>query len=186
MARCAASQSPSRRAPLARPCRDQGACRDLEDGAKGPGGLGLTMYKLDRPSKRRKTRKVQEEEGERLQFCMLLGWWSIDEGSKEEQARLFQAGAIGYGDCKQLLVSKLKSPNTVNKNMKDFKMKRFYVESALKEKFAWSCFLAGIALSARLVPRSVRSAPSAGSQLRSACPYTMVSFPQIPGFHFHA
>ncbi|CAA6664303.1 unnamed protein product [Spirodela intermedia] len=26
----------------------------------------------------------------------LLGWWSIDEGSKEEQARLFQAGAIGY------------------------------------------------------------------------------------------
>lgn len=26
----------------------------------------------------------------------LLGWWSIDEGSKEEQARLFQDGSSGY------------------------------------------------------------------------------------------
>ncbi|KAJ4755635.1 Transmembrane Fragile-X-F-associated protein [Rhynchospora pubera] len=26
----------------------------------------------------------------------LLGWWSIDEGSKEEQARLFQAESAGY------------------------------------------------------------------------------------------
>ncbi|XP_068662173.1 uncharacterized protein [Aristolochia californica] len=26
----------------------------------------------------------------------LLGWWSIDEESKEEQARLYQAGATGY------------------------------------------------------------------------------------------
>ncbi|KAL6010166.1 hypothetical protein ACLOJK_000597 [Asimina triloba] len=26
----------------------------------------------------------------------LLGWWSIDEGSKEEQARLFHAEAAGY------------------------------------------------------------------------------------------
>ncbi|KAI3440534.1 RING-type domain-containing protein [Psidium guajava] len=26
----------------------------------------------------------------------LLGWWSIDEGSREEQARLFQEGASGY------------------------------------------------------------------------------------------
>nr|DAD31687.1 TPA_asm: hypothetical protein HUJ06_010538 [Nelumbo nucifera] len=26
----------------------------------------------------------------------LLGWWSIDEGSREEQARLYQAGASGY------------------------------------------------------------------------------------------
>ncbi|PKA59535.1 hypothetical protein AXF42_Ash016559 [Apostasia shenzhenica] len=26
----------------------------------------------------------------------LLGWWSIDEGSKEEQARLFQAESTGY------------------------------------------------------------------------------------------
>ncbi|XP_059454468.1 uncharacterized protein LOC132184744 isoform X2 [Corylus avellana] len=26
----------------------------------------------------------------------LLGWWSIDEGSREEQARLFQQGASGY------------------------------------------------------------------------------------------
>lgn len=25
----------------------------------------------------------------------LLGWWSIDEGSKEEQARLFYAGTTG-------------------------------------------------------------------------------------------
>ncbi|KAJ7978831.1 Transmembrane Fragile-X-F-associated protein [Quillaja saponaria] len=32
-------------------------------------------------------------------FChgsRLLGWWSIDEGSREEQARLFQEGASGY------------------------------------------------------------------------------------------
>jgi len=26
----------------------------------------------------------------------LLGWWSIDEGSKEEQARLFYAESTGY------------------------------------------------------------------------------------------
>ncbi|KAG4930226.1 hypothetical protein AAZX31_17G117600 [Glycine max] len=26
----------------------------------------------------------------------LLGWWSIDEGSREEQARLYHEGAIGY------------------------------------------------------------------------------------------
>ncbi|KAJ6805536.1 uncharacterized protein M6B38_179630 [Iris pallida] len=26
----------------------------------------------------------------------LLGWWSIDEGSKEEQARIYQAGSDGY------------------------------------------------------------------------------------------
>jgi len=29
-------------------------------------------------------------------YYRLLGWWSIDEGSKEEQARLFQAGSTGY------------------------------------------------------------------------------------------
>ncbi|KAL2646669.1 hypothetical protein GLYMA_05G080300v4 [Glycine max] len=27
----------------------------------------------------------------------LLGWWSIDEGSQEEQARLYHEGAIGWG-----------------------------------------------------------------------------------------
>jgi hypothetical protein len=26
----------------------------------------------------------------------LLGWWSIDEGSKEEQARLFYTESNGY------------------------------------------------------------------------------------------
>ena len=29
-------------------------------------------------------------------WCRLLGWWSIDEGSKEEQARLFYAESTGY------------------------------------------------------------------------------------------
>lgn len=29
-------------------------------------------------------------------YCRLLGWWSIDEGSKEEEARLFQDGLTGY------------------------------------------------------------------------------------------
>lgn len=28
-------------------------------------------------------------------FDRLLGWWSIDEGSREEQARLYSAGASG-------------------------------------------------------------------------------------------
>lgn len=28
-------------------------------------------------------------------FDRLLGWWSIDEGSREEQARLFSAGSSG-------------------------------------------------------------------------------------------
>jgi len=29
-------------------------------------------------------------------LCRLLGWWSIDEGSKEEQARLFYTESTGY------------------------------------------------------------------------------------------
>ncbi|XP_034672742.1 uncharacterized protein LOC117904307 isoform X4 [Vitis riparia] len=53
----------------------------------------------------------------------LLGWWSIDEGSREEQARLVHDGA-GCGDFKLHLVSNQKSQSTVSRSMKDFKMQR--------------------------------------------------------------
>lgn len=40
--------------------------------------------------------KVHECFGYLHHGSRLLGWWSIDEGSREEQARLFQDGASGY------------------------------------------------------------------------------------------
>ncbi|PSS08313.1 Kinesin-like protein [Actinidia chinensis var. chinensis] len=40
--------------------------------------------------------KVRECFGYLHHGSRLLGWWSIDEGSREEQARLFQDGSSGY------------------------------------------------------------------------------------------
>ncbi|KAM7484518.1 hypothetical protein LguiA_000527 [Lonicera macranthoides] len=37
----------------------------------------------------------------------LLGWWSIDEGSREEQARLYYAGASGYNTFSPDIVKKM-------------------------------------------------------------------------------
>ncbi|KAI3859416.1 hypothetical protein MKX03_013783, partial [Papaver bracteatum] len=58
----------------------------------------------------------------------LLGWWSIDEGSREEHARLYQCGTAdaGFGDYKLLLGSKQKSQNIASGSLRDFKMKKSY------------------------------------------------------------
>ncbi|KAL5995173.1 hypothetical protein ACLOJK_025231 [Asimina triloba] len=131
----------------------------------------------------------------------LLGWWSIDEGSKEEQARLFHASSAGYntfcgyppevvkkmpkkdlaeevlfGDYKQLLENKLKSQNTPSRSTKDFKMKRSYVESALRGRYAWCCFHVGIVFCAATAPGSVSDAPFAESRLRSASSQMLARF----------
>nr|ACS88372.1 putative protein [Coix lacryma-jobi] len=54
----------------------------------------------------------------------LLGWWSIDEGSKEEQARLFYTESTG---------------------------RRFFVGFATRERYAWCYFPAGTELYAKKV-----------------------------------
>ncbi|KAL3831035.1 hypothetical protein ACJIZ3_019837 [Penstemon smallii] len=56
----------------------------------------------------------------------LLGWWSIDEGSKEEQARLYCGGESGYNTF---------SPDTVKKMPKDDLAKEIWrLQSALVEQ----------------------------------------------------
>ncbi|KAF4391694.1 hypothetical protein G4B88_005580 [Cannabis sativa] len=87
----------------------------------------------------------------------LLGWWSIDEGSCEEQARLYQESASGSGDFKQPWGNRQKSLNTANKSSKDSKMKKFYAGFASREKSVWSCCHAGIAFFAVLAARSAKN-----------------------------
>ncbi|KAK8478866.1 hypothetical protein V6N12_058112 [Hibiscus sabdariffa] len=114
----------------------------------------------------------------------LLGWWSIDEGSREEQAQLYHDGASGYntfslrrfGGFRQHLVSNQKSPNTVNRSLRDFKMRKYYVGFALRERSAWFCSLAGIVFFAVPAARSVENAQSAVSPSRNAYLYTMFNF----------
>ncbi|KAJ9708110.1 hypothetical protein PVL29_000259 [Vitis rotundifolia] len=56
----------------------------------------------------------------------LLGWWSIDEGSREEQARLYYAGASGYNTF---------SPDTVKKLPKsDLAEEIWRLQAALGEQ----------------------------------------------------
>ncbi|KAM1102451.1 hypothetical protein ACFX2I_011087 [Malus domestica] len=51
--------------------------------------------------------KVREYFGFYRHGSRLLGWWSIDEGSREEQARLYYAGASGYNTFSPDIVKKL-------------------------------------------------------------------------------
>ncbi|XP_050131469.1 uncharacterized protein LOC126607788 [Malus sylvestris] len=51
--------------------------------------------------------KVREYFGFYRRGSRLLGWWSIDEGSREEQARLYCAGASGYNTFSPDIVKKL-------------------------------------------------------------------------------
>ncbi|XP_016672576.1 uncharacterized protein [Gossypium hirsutum] len=133
----------------------------------------------------------------------LLGWWSIDEGSREEQARLYHDGASGYntfsgyppeivkkmpkkdlaeevimvlltfGGFRQLLVSNQKSPNIVSRSLRGFKMKKCYVGFALRERYVWFCSLVGIVFFAVPAARSVENALSVGSPSKNAYLYTM-------------
>ncbi|MBA0828382.1 hypothetical protein Goarm_013059, partial [Gossypium armourianum] len=50
--------------------------------------------------------KVREFFGFLHHGSRLLGWWSIDEGSKEEQARLYYSGASGYSTFSPDIVKK--------------------------------------------------------------------------------
>ncbi|XP_012478627.1 uncharacterized protein LOC105794150 isoform X2 [Gossypium raimondii] len=50
--------------------------------------------------------KVREFFGFLHHGSRLLGWWSIDEGSKEEQARLYYSGASGYNTFSPDIVKK--------------------------------------------------------------------------------
>ncbi|XP_020274257.1 uncharacterized protein LOC109848936 isoform X2 [Asparagus officinalis] len=106
----------------------------------------------------------------------LLGWWSIDEGSKEEQARLFQAESTGYSTfCgyppevvkkmpkKDLaeevwrLQAALGEQSEITKyNQQE---KRSSAESVLKERYAWFFCPADTVFYARFVLRCVTSAP---------------------------
>ncbi|KAK9277397.1 hypothetical protein L1049_006940 [Liquidambar formosana] len=51
--------------------------------------------------------KVRECFGFLHHGSRLLGWWSIDEGSREEQARLYSAGASGYNTFSPEIVKKM-------------------------------------------------------------------------------
>ncbi|CAL2232188.1 unnamed protein product [Prunus armeniaca] len=53
------------------------------------------------------TSKVREYFGFFRHGSRFLGWWSIDEGSREEQARLYCAGASGYDTFSPDIVKKL-------------------------------------------------------------------------------
>ncbi|XP_022725059.1 uncharacterized protein LOC111281629 isoform X2 [Durio zibethinus] len=106
----------------------------------------------------------------------LLGWWSIDEGSQEEQAQLYHDGASGYGGFRQLLVSKQKSQTLVSRSLRDFKMRKCYVGFALRERLVWFCFPVGIVFFAVPAARSVENAQFVVSPLRNAYLYTMFNF----------
>ncbi|KAM6548175.1 hypothetical protein CsatB_019851 [Cannabis sativa] len=70
--------------------------------------------------------KVQDFFGFMHRGSRLLGWWSIDEGSREEQARLYSAGNSGYNTF---------SPDTVKKMPKsDLVDEIWRLQAALSEQ----------------------------------------------------
>lgn len=78
-----------------------------------------------------------------------------------------------YGGSKQLWESNQKLPNVPSRNLKGFKMRRFFVGFATRGRYAWSYFLAGTEHYARLVLISARNVQSAVCPLKNACPYMM-------------
>ncbi|RZB41248.1 hypothetical protein D0Y65_055368, partial [Glycine soja] len=80
----------------------------------------------------------------------LLGWWSIDEGSREEEARLFCAGSPGYNTFTPDTVKKMPRADLVEEDLTLFKLngkcirRRSYAEFASRSRLMWSYFPAGI------------------------------------------
>lgn len=58
--------------------------------------------------------KVQDSFGFLHRGSRLLGWWSIDEGSREEQARLFSVGTSGYNTFSPDVVKKMPKADLVD------------------------------------------------------------------------
>ncbi|KAG0497500.1 hypothetical protein HPP92_002191 [Vanilla planifolia] len=105
----------------------------------------------------------------------LLGWWSIDEGSKEEQARLYHAETAGYNTFQGYppeLVKKMPKKDLAEEvwrlqaalgeqaEITKFSQqeKKFYAEFVLKQKYAWSFFPVVIGHYAKVVRINARSA----------------------------
>ncbi|KAJ6910551.1 LOW QUALITY PROTEIN: hypothetical protein NC652_021269 [Populus alba x Populus x berolinensis] len=113
----------------------------------------------------------------------LLGWWSIDEGSSEERARLYCAGGSGYNTFSAENVKKKPKTELVDEirrlhallidQTEITKFSQEEYERLQNDKLMWSCFHAGIMPSAALAARSVKSVQSAVSPLKSGCLYMM-------------
>ncbi|TXG51506.1 hypothetical protein EZV62_024030 [Acer yangbiense] len=129
----------------------------------------------------------------------LLGWWSIDEGSREEQARLVHESASGYNTfcgyppeiVKKMpkrdlaeevwrLQAALGEQTEITKYSQQ--EKKCYVESALKVKSVLSYFHAGIAFFVASAVGSVKNARSAVSLSRSGYLYMMFNSNGQPSF----
>ncbi|KAF4386374.1 hypothetical protein F8388_020001 [Cannabis sativa] len=113
----------------------------------------------------------------------LLGWWSIDEGSCEEQARLYQESASGYDTFSGYppeIVKKMPKKDLAEEvwrlqaalgeqteitkySQQEFERlqnnagKKFYAGFASRERSVWSCCHAGIAFFAVLAARSAKN-----------------------------
>ncbi|BBG94432.1 Transmembrane Fragile-X-F-associated protein [Prunus dulcis] len=124
------------------------------------------------------TSKVREYFGFFRHGSRFLGWWSIDEGSREEQARLYCAGASGYDTFSPDIVKKLPRSDLVQEIWK--------LQAALSEQTEITKFsqqeyerlqnLSRIIILKKLktlAVRSVKSAPYAASPLNIDCPYIM-------------
>ncbi|XP_015895702.3 uncharacterized protein LOC107429516 isoform X1 [Ziziphus jujuba] len=57
--------------------------------------------------------KVQDCFGFLHRGSRLIGWWSIDEGSREEQARIYSSGASGYNTFSPEIVKKMPKADLV-------------------------------------------------------------------------
>ncbi|KAJ6910554.1 hypothetical protein NC652_021272 [Populus alba x Populus x berolinensis] len=90
----------------------------------------------------------------------LLGWWSIDEGSSEERARLYCAGGSGYNTFSAEIVKKKPKTELVDEirrlhallidQTEITKFSQEEYERLQNDKLMWSCFHAGIMPSAGL------------------------------------
>ncbi|KAK9934821.1 hypothetical protein M0R45_021950 [Rubus argutus] len=71
------------------------------------------------------TSKVRDYFGFLRHGSRLLGWWSIDEGSREEQARLYCAGASGYNTFSPDVVKKMPRPDLVEEEITKFSQQEY-------------------------------------------------------------
>ncbi|KHN00896.1 hypothetical protein glysoja_000564 [Glycine soja] len=93
----------------------------------------------------------------------LLGWWSIDEGSREEEARLFCAGSPGYNTFTPETVKKMPRTDLVEEGL------------VFKEIgcFFFSLFFGLAMWILALAAKNVKGALSAVDPLKKGCLYMM-------------